>query len=114
VARAVERAGGLSRRADPTAINLAARIQDGQQIVVPPRAASVPGAAGSTVAGVKPSLGSATVEQLEQLDGIGPGLAQRIVEYRQAHGGFRSVGDLADVEGIGEKRLAGLQEALQP
>lgn len=114
VAAAVERAGGLSRRADPTAINLAARIQDGQQIVVPSRAPSGAGTVGSAVTGVKPSLGSASVEQLEELDGIGPGLAQRIVDYRQDHGGFRSVEDLADVEGIGEKRLASLREALQP
>ena len=64
--------------------------------------------------GVKPSLGSATVEQLEQLEGIGPTLAERIVEYRSAHGGFRSLDQLAEVDGIGEQRLQALREALQP
>ena len=63
---------------------------------------------------VKPSLGSATVEQLEQLEGIGPTLAERIVEYRAAHGGFRSLDQLAEVDGIGEQRLQALREALQP
>jgi competence protein ComEA len=62
----------------------------------------------------KLSLGAATLEQLDQLDDIGPTLAQRILEYRTAHGGFRSVGELREVEGIGEKRFATLQNALQP
>ena len=47
------------------------------------------------------------------MDGIGPTLAQRIIEYRDAHGGFRSLAELAQVDGIGEKRLATLREALQ-
>ena len=62
----------------------------------------------------KASLGSATVEQLDQIDGIGPTLAQRIVEYRTEHGGFRSIGELREVEGIGEKRFESLRDALQP
>jgi competence protein ComEA len=70
--------------------------------------------AGAAVAGPKPSLATATVEQLEELDGIGPTLAERIVEYRDAHGGFRSFGELRDVDGIGEKRFESLREALQP
>ena len=57
---------------------------------------------------------TATLEQLDGVDGIGPTLAQRIVEYRDAHGGFRSLAELAQVDGIGEKRLATLREALQP
>ena len=62
----------------------------------------------------KPSLGAATVEQLDQIDGIGPTLAQRIIQYRTEHGGFRSLAQLREVEGIGEKRFEGLREALQP
>jgi competence protein ComEA len=54
------------------------------------------------------------VEQLDQIDGIGPTLAQRIIEHRTQHGGFRSIGDLRDVEGIGEKRFKTLSAALQP
>ena len=130
VAVALERAGGPSRRADLTAVNLAARLQDGQQIVVPARgaaaaaggaaplagagAAPLAGAGAAAAAGGKVHLSSATVEHLDGVDGIGPTLAQRIIEYRDAHGGFRSLAELAQVEGIGEKRLATLREALQP
>jgi competence protein ComEA len=120
VADALERAGGPRPRADLTAVNLAARVQDGQQIVVP-LAGRATGAAGSDAGGAGPGAGAATgihlstatVEQLDGVDGIGPTLAQRIVEYRDAHGGFRSLAELAQVDGIGEKRLATLREALQ-
>jgi competence protein ComEA len=133
VAEAVDRAGGPVRRADLAGVNLAAKLEDGQQVIVPVRGASGAGAAvagaapgvapGSASVGSAPpgsagvpklSLGVATVEQLDQLDGIGPTLAQRIVEYRTTHGGFRSLGELREVEGIGEKRFATLQKALQP
>jgi competence protein ComEA len=118
VAEAVLRAGGPGRKADLTGVNLAALVEDGQQVVVP-TAGAVPGGTGGTVgapgsAEVKPSLGSATVEQLDEIDGIGPTLAERIVEYRTENGGFGSLDELQDVEGIGEKRLETLREALQP
>jgi competence protein ComEA len=124
VAEAVDRAGGPLRKADLAGVNLAAKLEDGQQVVVPrrgaaPVAAASPGAATGAAppgsAGApKLSLGAVTVEQLDELDGIGPTLAQRIVEYRTEHGGFRSLGELREVEGIGEKRFASLREALQP
>jgi competence protein ComEA len=118
VATALERAGGPTRRADLTLVNLAARVQDGQQIVVPVAGAAGGGGAGGNgvgaVPGAKIHLSTATAEQLDEVDGIGPTLAERIVEYRDAHGGFRSVEELAEVEGIGEKRLATLRDALQP
>lgn len=133
VAEALERAGGPLRRAELTAVNLAARMEDGQQVVVPAAGAvpvagaagaraspgtagAVPGAAGAVpgAAGVKLSLAAATVDQLDELDGIGPTLAGRIIEYRDAHGGFRSVEQLREVDGIGEKRFATLREAVQP
>jgi competence protein ComEA len=121
VAEAVLRAGGPGRKADLTGVNLAAQVEDGQQVVVPV-AGAVPGVGGGTAdasgtagAGVvKPSLGSATVEQLDEIDGIGPTLAERIVDYRTENGGFSSVDELQDVDGIGEKRLETLREALQP
>lgn len=115
VADALERAGGPAPRADLTAVNLAARLADGQQIVVP-RAGADPTAGGSAPDGGAATglhLSTASVEQLDGVDGIGPTLAQRIVEYRDAHGGFRSLAELAQVDGIGEKRLATLREALQ-
>jgi competence protein ComEA len=130
VADALKRAGGAMPRADLTAVNLAAPLQDGQQVVVPGAGAGGAGAsgAGAGAAGVgaavtggagglvtgKVHLSTATVEQLDTVDGIGPTLAQRIIEYRDAHGGFRSLAELAQVDGIGEKRLATLREALQP
>jgi competence protein ComEA len=120
VAAAVARAGGPVPKADLTLVNLAARVQDGQQVVVPGPGVAAPAAAGAETAtggalpGVKPSLATATPEQLEELDGIGETLAERIIEYRDAHGGFRSLDELREVEGIGEKRFESLREALQP
>jgi competence protein ComEA len=121
VASALERAGGPTPRADLTLVNLAAKVQDGQQVIVPVRgAATGAGAAGAPATGAaappgaKIHLSSATAEQLDEVDGIGPTLADRIVAYRDAHGGLRSLDELAEVDGIGEKRLATLREALQP
>jgi competence protein ComEA len=112
VAAAVSRAGGPSARANLNLINLAARLQDGQQVVVPATAGT--GGQSMPDADAPISLGSATVEQLDELDGIGPTLAERIVKYRQAEGGFGSLDQLAEVEGIGEKRLEVLKTSLTP
>jgi competence protein ComEA len=118
VAEALAKAGGPARKADLTGVNLAAQVEDGQQVVVPVTGAvptatpATPGAA--TPSGARPSLGSATVEQLDQIDGIGPTLAERIIQYRTENGGFGSLNELQEVEGIGEKRFETLREALQP
>lgn len=110
VGDAIDAAGGMRGAADPDGVNLAAKLADGQQIVVPTRAAAgASGAAGGAV-----SLSSATVEQLDQLDGIGPGLAQKIVDARAQRGGFASVDELGEVPGIGDKRLESLRSQLQP
>jgi competence protein ComEA len=121
VHEAVERAGGLTRRADPAGVNLVAKVADGQQVIVPRRGAAAPAASGAgasggagSTAGPKVSLGSATVEQLDAIDGIGPTLARRIVEYRQENGGFSSIDELRQVDGIGEKRFEALREAVTP
>jgi competence protein ComEA len=90
-------------------------VEDGQQIVLPRAgAATVAGGAKPGAAGAKLSLAQASQEQLEELDGIGPTLAKRILEYRDANGGFRSLDDLKQVDGIGDKRFESLSEAVSP
>ncbi|MEA2450150.1 MAG: competence protein ComEA [Thermoleophilaceae bacterium] len=119
---AVRAAGGMTGRADGAAVNLAAPLADGQQVVVPRRGAAAAGAVASSAdpaaAGGAPSapvsLSTATVAQLDTIDGIGPTLAGRIVQYRTEHGGFRSVSELQQVDGIGEQRFATLKQAVTP
>lgn len=115
VADAVARAGGPTRRADLAGVNLAAPLVDGQQVVVPRRGPL--GAGGTTEApasGSKVSLAAATVEQLDELPGIGPVTAQKIVDWRTAHGPFRSVEDLDDVPGIGPAKVEQLRDLVTP
>jgi competence protein ComEA len=76
--------------------------------------ASSAGAAGASAPGARISLSSATQAQLEELDGIGPALAQRIIEYRDQHGGFKSVDQLQEVSGIGSKRFDALKGSVSP
>jgi len=119
VADALARAGGPTRRADLSAVNLAAPLADGQQVVVPRRppagaAAGAVDAAGGTATGAKVSLATATVEQLDELPGIGPVTAQKIVDWRTAHGPFRSVESLDDVPGIGPARIEQLRDLVTP
>ena len=115
VADAVRRAGGARRRADLSAVNLASELQDGRQVLVPLRAAGGGAAAvaGATAPGVPLALHTATVAQLDELDGSGPATAQQIVSYREAHGGFGSVEELDQVPGIGETRLAALRDKVR-
>jgi competence protein ComEA len=123
---AVRRAGGARHGADLNAINLAAKLVDGQQVVVPRRGAagvsradageasaggSAGGGGGAPQAPV--SLNSATAEQLDTLDGVGPATAQKIIDWRTQNGGFRSIDDLTEVPGIGPKRLAALRPKVQ-
>ena len=112
VADAVAHAGGAIASADTAAINLAAPLADGMQVVVPRRAAA--GAADSTATGGRPSLSSASVAELDALPGIGPVTAQKIVDYRAQHGGFGSVEDLDAIPGIGPARIEQLRDLVSP
>jgi len=125
VADAVEAAGGPTRRAATASVNLARPVVDGEQVVVlrrgqaagsgPPGAAEAPG--GGAAPGVDleggatgpVDLNQATLDQLDALPGIGPVLAQRILDWRTANGRFSSVEELAEVSGIGEATLADLR-----
>jgi|SRR5579884_20605 len=119
---AVRRAGGLTRRADPAATNLAAPLADGEQVVVVARGSpggvgAAPGAAGaadSSTPSAPISLSTATAEQLDTLPGVGPVTAQKIVEYRQQHGPFTSVDELDAIPGIGPSRLHDLEGLVVP
>ena len=110
VADAVARAGAATAPADTAAINLAAPLADGMQVVVPSRVA---GAAGPAAAG-RVNLNSASAAELDALPGIGPVTAQKIVDHRLAHGGFRSVDDLDAIPGIGPARIEQLRELVSP
>jgi competence protein ComEA len=115
VADALERAGGPSRRADLTQVNLAAPVADGQQIVIPARVTSAEAGAGATAAAAaKVSLASATLEQLDALPGIGPVTAKKILDWRQTHGPLRSVEDLDAIPGIGPARVEQLRDLVTP
>lgn len=114
---AIERAGGPTNRAYPAGLNRAALLVDGQQVVLP--GASRPGAVGSGAApasGVDSplSLGMATAVDLEQIDGIGPVTAGKIVEFRDSRGGLASVDDLDQIPGIGPATMETLRSAVQP
>jgi competence protein ComEA len=114
VVDAIERAGGPAGDALLEAIDRAARLADGQQVMVPRRGpAGASAAAGASEAGPI-SLGSASVEQLETIDGIGPVTAAKIVEYRDQHGGLASVDQLDQVSGIGPATMQSLRSRLQP
>jgi competence protein ComEA len=115
VADAVSHAGGATRRADLSGVNLAAPLADGAQVIVPRRVPVVGGAVPSEAApGGKVSLATATVEQLDEVPGIGPVTAERIVDWRTTHGPFRTVDDLDQVPGIGPARTEQLRELVVP
>jgi competence protein ComEA len=121
---AIDLAGGAKPRADLTSLNLAALLTDGEQIIVyrigsagaaPPGGGSTiitgsgAGTSGASGSGDLVNLNTATLDQLESLPGIGPVLAQKILDYRTEHGPFKTIEGLMDVSGIGDKRFAELK-----
>lgn len=122
VSDALRAAGGVKAGTDLTALNRARVLLDGEQVVVgapapPATGGAMPGPLGGGGAAPQASpvsLGSATVDQLDTLPGVGPVLAQHIVDYRTQNGGFRSVDQLREVNGIGDRRFADLQPLVRP
>ncbi|MBT2467497.1 ComEA family DNA-binding protein [Streptomyces sp. ISL-66] len=109
-------AGGVRPGTDITGLNRARVLMDGEQVLVgAPAPPPVGGGAPAPGPGSGPlSLGTATAEQLDGLPGVGPVLAQHIVDFRTARGGFRSVEELRQVNGIGERRFADLRKLVRP
>ncbi len=126
VADALTAAGGVRPGTDTDALNRARFLVDGEQVVVgspalAPGAGGVPangapaGPGGGPAGAAAPvSLNTATVDQLDTLPGVGPVLAQHILDYRTQHGGFRSVDELREVNGIGDRRFADLRNLVRP
>jgi competence protein ComEA len=112
----IAQAGGAEPKAALDLVNLAAPVADGQQILVPMQGSAEPAGAGggsdapsTSVPGGKVHLNSATLDQLDELPGIGPVTAQQIIDYRSANGAFRAVDELDAVPGIGPARLEQLR-----
>ncbi len=120
---AVKRAGGATGKAATDSINLAARLADGQQVVVPevvaPSGSGEPGTGAAAVPAPEAedgpiSLATATAAELDTIDGIGPVTAEDIINFREEHGGLSSVDQLDQISGIGPATMESLRERLGP
>lgn len=127
VSDAVNAAGGFSSDADQLSVNLARQVSDGEQIAVGSTQASgndsVPNdsSSGSSPTGAmasgaassgKVNINTASAEQLTVLKGVGESTAQKIIDYRQQNGSFKSIEDIKNVSGIGEKRYAAIKDSI--
>ena len=117
---AIEAAGGPTSEADLDRINLARRVQDEEQIYVPKKGENLPvsplsgpsSSSPSSQKGDKVNINTATIEELDTLPGIGPSIAQRIIDYRTTHGPFQSVEDIKNVRGIGDATFEKLKDKI--
>jgi competence protein ComEA len=115
---AINRAGGLLPIADSTKINMAQLVKDGMQIHVPARpnntTAGVVSSAGATSAAfeAKVNINTASAQELDKLPGIGPAIAEKIIQYRETHGNFVDIIDLKKVPGIGESKFNKLKDQI--
>ncbi len=114
VVDAIDAAGGVRKGETVGGLNLARRLVDGEQIVVGAPAGAGGAPAAAPVSGGPLALSSATTDQLEELPGVGEVLAQRIIEFRDTHGGFQSVEQLREVSGIGERKFAEMKDKVTP
>lgn len=118
IADAIEACGGLLPTADSAKINMAKELSDGQQVRVPEKAgqtAAGPVAGGKNSSGTEGGLvniNTADAQQLDTLPGVGPAMAQRIIEYREQNGGFQQVEDLKKIKGIGEAKFSKLKDKI--
>ena len=132
VADALALAGGATSRAELAAVNLAAKVADGQQILVPEQApagtAAAAGLAGgaesgssgggspqvavAAVPGAPVNINTASLAELDALQGVGPSTAQKIIDYRTANGPFASIDDIKNVSGIGDAKFAAIKDSI--
>lgn len=109
---AVFAAGGLTKIADEASVNLARELTDGEQVIIFKIGDAQIEQSASQKGMAQISLNRATQSQLEELPGVGPALAQRIIDWRSANGGFKKKEDLLNISGIGDKLFAGLKDSV--